>query len=368
MPIDATTGKNYFQHSDWGVLWRNRTESIPIEPDAVRTAVGKSETPFVEILSPKRCHPVLIVFAPAKTPQDESVAGAVKSAADRARFEDPPVKGNQMKTALTIAGSDSSGGAGIQADLKTFQAHGVFGTTAITAVTVQNTQKVLDIQEISPEIVRAQILCLFDDMPIHAVKIGMVSSIPLIHAIGEALSRVPCPPVVLDPVMISKSGYALLKEEARSALVEGLFPLAEVVTPNIFEAEALIGDKIRTLGEMREAARRITGYGAGKVVVKGGHLGGDRATDILYDGREFQELDSVRIDTRNTHGTGCTFSSAIAANLALGFPFFEAAERAKAYITGAIRHALPIGRGHGPTHHFYDLYARAKLDIDPQIE
>lgn len=273
-----------------------------------------------------------------------------------------------MKIALTIAGSDSSGGAGIQADLKTFQAHGVFGTTAITAVTVQNTQKVIDIQEISPEIVRSQILCLFDDMPIHAVKIGMVSSIPLINAIGKALARVSRPPVVLDPVMISKSGYALLKDEARNALVEGLFPLAEVVTPNIFEAEALIGNKIRTRGEMREAARRIAGYGAGNVVVKGGHLGGDRATDILYDGQEFRELDSERIDTRNTHGTGCTFSSAIAANLALGFPFFEAVERAKDYITGAIRHALPIGKGHGPTHHFYDLYARAKMNIDPQID
>lgn len=267
-----------------------------------------------------------------------------------------------MKIALAIAGSDSSGGAGIQADLKTFQAHGVFGTTAVTAVTVQNTREVLDIQEIAPEIVRGQILCLFDDMPIHAVKIGMVSSIPLIQAVAQALSAVEPPPVVLDPVMISKSGYALLQDAARSALIEHLFPLAEVVTPNIFEAQALVGQKIQSLEAMREAARRIVDTGARKVVVKGGHLGGSRATDVLFDGRDFQELDSERVDTRNTHGTGCTFSSAIAANLALGHDFFTAVERAKTYITGAIRHALPIGKGHGPTHHFHDLYARAGLE------
>ncbi|MGD9016472.1 MAG: bifunctional hydroxymethylpyrimidine kinase/phosphomethylpyrimidine kinase [Desulfobacterales bacterium] len=269
-----------------------------------------------------------------------------------------------MKTALTIAGSDSSGGAGIQADLKTFQAHGVFATTAITAVTVQNTRKVIDIQEMTPEIVRGQIACLFDDMTIHAVKIGMVSSIPLVEAVSEALSAVVLPPVVLDPVMISKSGYALLKDEARTILVRRLFPLASVVTPNIHEAEALAGTGITTLRGMKDAARRIADMGAGNVVVKGGHLGGNQAIDVLYDGSAFHELASDRIDTRNTHGTGCTFSSAIAANLALGFSFFEAVERAKRYITGAIRNALPIGGGHGPTHHFFDLYNRANLDTE----
>jgi hydroxymethylpyrimidine/phosphomethylpyrimidine kinase len=266
-----------------------------------------------------------------------------------------------MRTALTIAGSDSSGGAGIQADLKTFQAHGVFGMTAITAVTVQNTRKVYDIQEISPDIVKGQILCLFDDIAIHAVKIGMVSDIALIEAIAEALRQVERPPVVLDPVMISKSGYALLKEEAQQALVARLFPLAEVVTPNIFEAERLVGHPIGSVDEMQTAAREILALGARKVVVKGGHLGGAQATDVLYDGQTFRELTSPRYDTPNTHGTGCTFSSAIAANLALGHPFFDAVANAKTYISGAIRNALPIGRGHGPTHHFFDLYARAGL-------
>ena len=266
-----------------------------------------------------------------------------------------------MRTALTIAGSDSSGGAGIQADLKTFQAHGVFGMTAITAVTVQNTQKVYDIQEISPDIVKGQIVCLFDDIAIHAVKIGMVSSVALIKAIAHALPQVERPPVVLDPVMISKSGYALLKEEAQQALVAHLFPLAEVVTPNIFEAERLVGHAIGSVSEMQTAASEIEALGARKVVVKGGHLGDAQATDVLYDGQTFRELTSPRYDTPNTHGTGCTFSSAIAANLALGHPFFEAVAKAKTYISGAIRNALPIGRGHGPTHHFFDLYARAGL-------
>ena len=268
-----------------------------------------------------------------------------------------------MKVALTIAGSDSSGGAGIQADLKTFQALGVFGMSAITAVTVQNTRKVYDVQEIAPEIVKAQILCLFEDISVHAVKIGMVSSIPLIQSIAESLSRVMTPPVVVDPVMISKSGYRLLNPDAQDALVTHLFPIAEVVTPNIYEAEVLIGEKIETLNEMKDAALKILGLGAKKVVVKGGHLGGEMATDILYDGSEYRALESRRFDTKNTHGTGCTFSSAIAANLALGKDFFTAVTLAKQYITGAIEHSLPIGQGHGPTNHFYDLYAKAGLKI-----
>ena len=264
-----------------------------------------------------------------------------------------------MRTALTIAGSDSSGGAGIQADLKTFQAHGVFGMTAITAVTVQNTRKVYDIQEIAPAIVKGQILCLFDDIDIHAVKIGMVSDVALIDAIAEALAQVECPPVVLDPVMISKSGYALLKEDAQQALIERLFPLAEVVTPNIFEAERLVGHTIASTAEMQTAAQEILDLGARQVVIKGGHSQDADATDILYDGQTWRELTSPRYATSNTHGTGCTFSSAIAANLALGHSFFDAVALAKTYISGAIRNALDIGRGHGPTHHFFDLYARA---------
>lgn len=266
-----------------------------------------------------------------------------------------------LPVALTIAGSDSSGGAGIQADLKTFQALGVFGMSAITAVTVQNTRKVYAVQEIEPQIVHDQIICLFEDIDIHAVKIGMVSSTALIDAIAAALGRVRRPPVVLDPVMISKSGYALLNQDARSALVAKLFPLAEVVTPNIHEAEALIGRPIETEAEMKSAARQILSLGTAKVVVKGGHLSGEAATDILYDGADYRSLTVARIATGNTHGTGCTFSSAIAAHLALGHPFFEAVQKAKDYVTGAITNALAIGKGHGPTHHFHELYARAGM-------
>ena len=267
-----------------------------------------------------------------------------------------------MRTALTIAGSDSSGGAGIQADLKTFQAHGVFGMSVVTAVTVQNTRGVFGIQEMTPEVVSGQIDCLFDDITIHAVKIGMVASVPLIEAIATALAERDRPPVVLDPVMISKSGFPLLQEAAQSALVRHLFPLAEVVTPNIHEAERLIGRSIETLAAMRDAARAIVDRGARQVVVKGDHLGAAEATDILYDGHDFRELTAARVDTHNTHGTGCTFSSAIAANLALGKPFFEAVANAKDYISGAIAHSLDIGQGHGPTHHFFDLYRRAGLE------
>jgi hydroxymethylpyrimidine/phosphomethylpyrimidine kinase len=269
-----------------------------------------------------------------------------------------------MKVALTIAGSDSSGGAGIQADLKTFQAHGVFGMSVITAVTAQNTQKVYDVQEIRPRLVQEQIRCLFEDTTIHAVKIGMVSSMDLIVAIAEALNRVKLPAIVLDPVMISKSGYSLLKPEAQKALVTHLFPLAEVVTPNIHEAETLIGGHIATIDEMKDAAGQILKLGAKKVVVKGGHLGGELATDILYDGVQYEALRSERIETKNTHGTGCTFSSAIAANLARDKNFFEAVNQAKTYITGAIRQSLSIGKGYGPTNHFFELYAKAGISSE----
>ncbi len=269
-----------------------------------------------------------------------------------------------MRVALTIAGSDSSGGAGIQADLKTFQALGVFGMSAVTAVTVQNTQKVYAIQEMRPEIVHDQITCLFDDMPIHAVKIGMVASIALVEAIARALNTIDVlPPVILDPVMISKSGYALLQPDAQAALVRLLFPLARVVTPNLPEAEALLGMQITDIDAMQTAAREISALGSSMVVVKGGHLGGGNATDVLFDGKEIRLLEGRWIDTTNTHGTGCTFSSAIAALMARGESFFDAVTQAKTYITGAIEHALPLGQGCGPTHHFFDLYRRAGMDV-----
>jgi hydroxymethylpyrimidine/phosphomethylpyrimidine kinase len=264
-----------------------------------------------------------------------------------------------MKTALTIAGSDPSGGAGIQADLKTFHAHGIFGMSVITAVTVQNTQKVYSVQEIDPQIVYDQIVYLFEDIRIDAVKIGMVSSIVLIETIEKALQKVNPPVVILDPVMISKSGYRLLNHDAQKALIRNLFPLAEVVTPNIYEAEALADMKIESTDEMKHAAARILKLGAKKVVVKGGDLGGKLATDILYDGILFKELTGKRIETKNTHGTGCTFSSAIAANLAKGADFFQSVSDAKRYITGAIEHSLELGHGHGPVDHFFNFHERA---------
>lgn len=256
-----------------------------------------------------------------------------------------------MKTALTIAGSDSSGGAGIQADLKTFQAHGVFGMSAITAVTVQNTQKVFDVREIEPQIVYDQIMRVFEDIAVDVVKIGMVAGVTLIESIARALAAVKRPPVVLDPVMISKSGYALLQPDAQDTLVRQLFPLADIVTPNIYEAELLSKMKIKTVDDMKKAATILTGLGVKQVVVKGGHLDDERATDVLYDGQDFRTLSSDRIPSRNTHGTGCTFSSALAANLALGKDFFPAATAAKDYITRAIAKAPDIGHGPGPLNH-----------------
>lgn len=264
-----------------------------------------------------------------------------------------------MKIGLTIAGSDPSGGAGIQADLKTFHAHGIYGISAVTAVTVQNTLKVYDCQEIRAQIVHDQIIRLFEDMDIHAIKIGMVPSIPLMEAVADALGKADLPPVILDPVMRSTSGYNLLLPDGKDALVGHLFPIADVVTPNVSEAESLTGKSITTLDDMKAAARDLVALGAGKVVIKGGDLENEYATDIVFDGSRFETLDHPRIDTSSTHGTGCTFSSAIAAHMARGKDFFDATAAAKTYVTGAIQHALPIGGGNGPTHHFFDLYARA---------
>jgi len=266
-----------------------------------------------------------------------------------------------MKKVLTIAGSDSSGGAGIQADLKAFSAQGVFGMSVITAVTAQNTQGVLAVQDIEPEIIDKQIEAIFEDIEVDAVKIGMVSRPVTIHTIAAKLRQYRAVNVVVDPVMVSKSGYHLLQPEAEAALVQELLPLATLVTPNIPEAEVIAGISIHSLTDMEEAARRIHQLGAACVLVKGGHLPDD-ATDILYDGSRFEYLAAKRIATKNTHGTGCTLSSAIAANLGKGCAVAEAVKRAKAYITIAIEHSLAIGKGVGPTHHFYELYRKAGLE------
>lgn len=260
-----------------------------------------------------------------------------------------------MKKLLTIAGSDSCGGAGIQADLKTFSAHEVFGMSVITAVTAQNTQGVFAVQDISPEIIQKQIEVIFDDIEVDAIKVGMVSRTETIKIIAETLSKYSVENLVVDPVMVSKSGFHLLQPDAKEALISHLLPLATVVTPNLPEAEVITGMNINTVEEMKAAAILIHKMGPKYVLVKGGHLEGE-AVDILFDGKVFNYFNSPRIATKNTHGTGCTLSSAIAANLGKGLTINAAIEKAKSYITIAIENSFSIGKGVGPVHHFYELY------------
>ncbi|RYM02916.1 bifunctional hydroxymethylpyrimidine kinase/phosphomethylpyrimidine kinase [Sporolactobacillus sp. THM7-7] len=257
-----------------------------------------------------------------------------------------------METALTIAGSDSSGGAGVQADLKTFSALGVYGMSAIVSITAQNTLGVTDVEDLSPKIIGEQIDAVFTDIPVGAVKIGMVSNSEAIRTIAEKLKAHHPEYIVLDPVMVSKSGFDLLKPEARETLIHELLPLATVVTPNLFETARLVGRPVETLEEMREAAKQIFGMGPKSVLVKGGHLN-EGPTDIFYNGTTFHQFNGKRVETENTHGTGCTLSSAIASFLAKGFSLTDAIREAKTYIQGAIEHSLSLGHGHGPTHHFY---------------
>ncbi len=257
---------------------------------------------------------------------------------------------------LTIAGSDSGGGAGIQADLKTYLAHRVFGMSAITSVTAQNTQGVLGIHDLPADFVALQIRAVLEDLGTRVIKTGMLSNAEIIRAVAQTLREYRVPYVVVDPVMRAKGGDPLLRPEAQEALIQEILPLATVVTPNLPEAEALTGLRIHSLEDMKEAARRIHQRGPRFVLVKGGHLASsDRAVDLLYDGQQFHRYEADRILTRNTHGTGCTFASAIAANLALGYDLYEAVDRAKAYVTGAIRHALPLGQGHGPLDHAFRI-------------
>ncbi len=268
-----------------------------------------------------------------------------------------------MKKVLTIAGSDSCGGAGIQADLKTFSAHAVYGMSVITAVTAQNTQGVFAVQDINQDVIAKQIEAIFDDIEVDGVKIGMVSQVSTIEVIAEQLRKYAPPMIVIDPVMVSKSGYHLLNPDAQAALIKKLLPLAFIVTPNIPEAEVIAKISINTLQQMEEAAKAIYQLGAKNVLLKGGHLEDD-STDILYDGQEFSYFSSTRINTKNTHGTGCTLSSAITANLALGYSIAQAMSISKDFITTAIKHSLSIGKGVGPTHHFYTLYKKAGLLSD----
>ena len=257
-----------------------------------------------------------------------------------------------MKTAMTIAGSDSGGGAGIQADLKTFAALGVYGTSAITAITAQNTLGVTAVLELSPELVAAQIDAIVSDIGTDAVKTGMLANSGIIRLVADKTKEHGLTTLVVDPVMVAKGRDRLLQEEAVEALRSLLIPLAMVVTPNLPEASVLVERNVESLEDARQAARDIVAMGARSVVVKGGHLQGD-AVDVFYDGRELRELTTPRIETTSTHGTGCTFASAIAAGLAKGMGVEGAVAHAKEYVTEAIRRAFPMGGGHGPLNHFY---------------
>ncbi|HKV45464.1 MAG TPA: bifunctional hydroxymethylpyrimidine kinase/phosphomethylpyrimidine kinase [bacterium] len=248
---------------------------------------------------------------------------------------------------LSIAGSDSGGGAGIQADLKTFSALGVFGMTAVTALTAQNTTGVAAIVEMTPAFVRQQIDAVIGDIGVDAAKTGMLSSAPIIEAVADALQSHRITALVVDPVMIAKGGAPLLRPEACDALRRVLLPLALVVTPNLYEAGALLNRPVRTLEEMEEVARELHALGPRYVVVKGGHLEG-AAVDVVFDGERSERLAVPRIDTEHTHGTGCVFSAAITAGLARGLPAAVAIRNAKRFITRAIEEALAIGSGHGP--------------------
>ena len=260
----------------------------------------------------------------------------------------------KMKTALTIAGSDCSGGAGIQADLKTMTMNGVYGMSAITALTAQNTTGVKSIQESTPEFLKEQLAAVFEDIFPDAVKIGMVSSTELIHVIADALRFYQARNIVVDPVMVATAGSALIQTQAVQTMVEELLPLADLVTPNIPEAEVLSGMTIRSKEDMETAAKQLGDRYGCAVLLKGGHSIND-ANDLLYTEGKLSWFQGKRIDNPNTHGTGCTLSSAIASNLAKGFSLGESVQRAKEYISGALAAMLDLGRGSGPMMHNFDL-------------
>ncbi len=262
--------------------------------------------------------------------------------------------------ALTIAGSDSGGGAGIQADLKTFSALGVFGCSAITALTAQNTQSVSGIRDVDPDFIAAQIDAVFDDLAIDAVKIGMLSRPETIEVVAERLRHWRPNWIVLDPVMVSKSGAKLLQDNAIAALREHLIPLASLITPNLPEARLLIGDDGTSSLKLGALAARLQGLGSRNVLIKGGHLDTEDCPDLLLYGGEHYRLNGPRIATRNTHGTGCTLSAAIAAELAKGQPLPTAVKAAKDYLTKALEAAdgLEVGKGFGPVHHFHAFWSK----------
>lgn len=260
-----------------------------------------------------------------------------------------------MPTALTIAGSDSGGGAGIQADLKTFAAHGVYGTSAITALTAQNTVGVTGVHVVPDDFVTAQIEAIVSDLGCDAVKTGMLANSTIVEAVAAAVESLELPNLVVDPVMVAKSGDHLLDDEAVHAMRWTLLRLARVVTPNIPEAEVLAKMSITSVADMKEAARRIAMLKPAAVVIKGGHLAGPEVIDILFEKGAIHEWVGPRIEGPNTHGTGCTFAAAIAAHLARGAALRDAVPAAKAYVEGAMRHGIPLGKGHRPLDHFWNV-------------
>ncbi|HET6790277.1 MAG TPA: bifunctional hydroxymethylpyrimidine kinase/phosphomethylpyrimidine kinase [Actinomycetota bacterium] len=266
-----------------------------------------------------------------------------------------PRQGPPRARALTIAGSDSGGGAGIQADLKTFSALGVFGMTAITAVTIQNTKGVAGFEELSPTTVAEQIRAVAGDIGVDAVKTGMLASAAIVEAVAESAAEISLPNIVVDPVFVSKHGHPLLADDAVDALRRSILPLATLVTPNLAEAAGLAGFEVVTRDDMRRAATTILALGPRAVLVKGGHLEGDRATDLFVSGEREEWLEADRIDTPHTHGTGCTLSSAITAHLARGASLADAVREGKVFVTEAIRHALPLGDGIGPVDQLWSI-------------
>ena len=262
--------------------------------------------------------------------------------------------------ALTIAGSDSSGGAGIEADLKTFTALGVYGMAAVTSVTAQNTTGVIAAHHLPPALVAQQINAVAGDIGIDAAKTGMLANARIIEAVAACVAAHHIPNLVVDPVMVASSGARLLEASACAILKERLLPLAFLLTPNIPEAEALTGMTIRDPNDVRNAAQRLHETGVRYVLIKGGHLNTAEAADYLYDGAGFHEFTAARVNTSNTHGTGCTYSAAIAAYLAKGIEVIEAVRQAKAYVTEAIRHGFQLGNGPGPLNHFWSLANRAE--------
>lgn len=262
---------------------------------------------------------------------------------------------HMKKAVLTIAGSDSSGGAGIQADLKAMSANGVFGMSVLTSITAQNTCGVSAVFHLPISIIEAQFDAIFSDIPVEVVKTGMLATTDILTTVSRRLSKQQLAHLVVDPVMIAKGGHLLLEQDAISTLKAELFPQATLLTPNIYEAEILSGISIKTLTDVRTAAKIIFQSGCTHVLIKGGHLLEQPGTDVLYDGRFFRMYKGAFIQTSTTHGTGCTFASAIAAHLARGKTIPDAIELAKQYTTDAIRHGLALGKGQGPTDHFYCL-------------